>query len=315
MTWNTSPKKWMDHGILALTVFLLFCLLFESYMRLPLWLAWAGKWHPMVLHFPIVLLLLVAVLGLANQRLAPILVQFTVLATLVTAISGFFLASGNGEKGDLLFWHQYGGSLLALLAGLWYLLYHYGLHQKGYAKGILLAIMALTFATGHFGASITHGEDFLAFPKDAQKTGLPENPNIYAHVVHPILETNCIPCHNPNKQKGALLMTSLEGLLKGGEMGNTIVPGSVEQSELLRRLHLPKSDEEHMPPDGKKPLDASEIAILERWIALGASDTLTLDHLGTAEPLADLVKALGSNTGKRSLERAALGGGLYPTTA
>ena len=87
-------------------------------------------------------------------------------------------------------------------------------------------------------------------------------------------------------------MTSLNELLLGGEVGNTIVPGSPEESEIVRRVHLPDEDEEHMPPDGKRPLDETEIRILERWIALGASDTIRLEHLGQSEPLTDLVKSL-----------------------
>lgn len=87
-------------------------------------------------------------------------------------------------------------------------------------------------------------------------------------------------------------MTSLAELLKGGEVGNTIIAGNPDESEIIRRLHLPFEDEEHMPPEGKKPLDETEIQILERWIAQGASDTLRLEHLENSEPLADLVKSL-----------------------
>ena len=87
-------------------------------------------------------------------------------------------------------------------------------------------------------------------------------------------------------------MTSLDDLLAGGEVGNTILPGNAEESELLRRVHLPMEDEEHMPPDGKQPLNEQEILILERWISFGASDTLRLAHLQSSEPLKRLVEGL-----------------------
>ncbi|NNE75846.1 MAG: hypothetical protein HKN31_02095, partial [Pricia sp.] len=129
-------------------------------------------------------------------------------------------------------------------------------------------------------------------PIAKQKKKIPENPIIYKDVVAIFLDGHCVSCHNPNKQKGELLMTSLAELLKGGESGSTLVPGDTEKSEMIRRLHLPKDDEEHMPPDGKKQLDENEIQILERWIALGASDTLRLNQLERTEPLVGLIKGL-----------------------
>lgn len=87
-------------------------------------------------------------------------------------------------------------------------------------------------------------------------------------------------------------MTGWAALLKGGESGKTILPGDADNSELIRRLHLPLDDEDHMPPDGKKPLGTEEVKILERWIALGASDTLRLDQLPASESLVSLVKTL-----------------------
>jgi hypothetical protein len=47
-----------------------------------------------------------------------------------------------------------------------------------------------------------------------------------------------------------------------------------------------------MPPEGKNPLTETETGILERWIALGASDTLRLEQLEKTEMLATLVREL-----------------------
>ena len=87
-------------------------------------------------------------------------------------------------------------------------------------------------------------------------------------------------------------MTSISELIKGGESGPALVVGNPGESELIRRLHLPMEDEEHMPPEGKKPLSENEIQILERWIALGASDTLKLSHLDNDEPLVGMVRKM-----------------------
>jgi hypothetical protein len=48
----------------------------------------------------------------------------------------------------------------------------------------------------------------------------------------------------------------------------------VKGSELFRRVTLSPSDDDAMPPQGKRPLAANEVKLLELWIAAGASPTL-----------------------------------------
>lgn len=289
---RTSKSLWLDYVILGLSIFLIFCLLFDSYMELPGLLGWIGRWHPVILHFPIVLLLIAVFLGLTGKKVPRRLLWAGVISALVTAISGFFLGKETLVKGDLLYWHQWFGGGVALLAAFWYALYDTRQGQGIYVKGIQVGLLVFIGLAGHYGGMVTHGEDFLALPSDGEKNVIPENPNIYEHLVAVILDEHCVSCHNPNKQKGELLMNDLVELLKGGESGKTIVPGAPEKSEMIRRLHLAAEDEEHMPPEGKEPLDESEIKVLERWIALGASDTLRLNQLANSEPLVDLVKAM-----------------------
>ncbi len=288
----TSKSRWVDYVVLGLSVFLIFCLLFESYIELPRLVSWVGRWHPLVLHFPIVLLLIAIFLGLTGKKVPHLLLTVGVLSALITAVSGFFLGKDALVKGDLLFWHQWLGGAVALLAALWYALDNMQLDKKVYTKAIQVVLIGLVAITGHYGGMVTHGEDFLALPLEKRQEKIPENPIIYADVVTRILDDKCVSCHNPNKQKGQLLMTSLSELLKGGESGSTLVPGDPEESELIKRLHLPADDEDHMPPEGKTPLNGNEIAILERWVALGASDTLRLDQLKKTEPLAGLIKGM-----------------------
>ncbi len=289
---KTSQNKWVDHVIFGLSLFLIFCLLFESYIELPRMVAWVGRWHPLVLHFPIVLLLLCAFLGLTGRKIPKQLLTIAVLLSLLTAISGFFLGKETPLKGDLLFWHQWMGGVLALLAAVWYGLEGSNFDKPIFSKILQVSLIGLVFFTGHYGGMITHGEDFLALPAEKRADEIPENPLVYGDVVGRILENKCVSCHNPNKTKGGLLMTSLDALLAGGEVGNTIIPGDYERSEMIRRVHLPIEDEEHMPPDGKQPLNEQEIQIVERWIALGASDTLRLAHLSSSEPLKGLITGL-----------------------
>ncbi len=278
--------------MLGLSVFLCFCLVFESYLTVPDWVLWLGKWHPVLLHFPIVLLLLVIFLGFTRRRIPTVLFQIAILSALLTAITGFFLAMETVGKGALLWWHQYLGAGVALLAAFWYA-FRAELSGFTYASRILQTILlGLILTTGHFGGQITHGEDFLALPGSPVKREIPENPLIYEDVVLVIMDDHCTKCHNANKRKGELLLTDLSGLMKGGESGNTLIPGSPEGSELIRRLHLPEADEEHMPPEGESPLREGQIRMIERWIALGASDTLRLNDLEIDEPLLGLIKQL-----------------------
>src|SRR5680860_1744207 len=100
---NTVKNRWADYTVLGLSVFLIFCLLFESFIELPNGVAWLGRWHPLVLHFPIVLLLIAIFLGLSGKSVPKLLLTVAVLSALVTAILGFFLGKEVPIKGCLLY--------------------------------------------------------------------------------------------------------------------------------------------------------------------------------------------------------------------
>lgn len=65
-------------------------------------------------------------------------------------------------------------------------------------------------------------------------------------------------------------MHTTEDLLKGGEDGPILVAGNAAGSHMIERVLLPESDEDHMPPDGKKPLSDEQIKLLSWWIDEGA---------------------------------------------
>ncbi|HEX5176045.1 MAG TPA: DUF1549 domain-containing protein, partial [Chthoniobacteraceae bacterium] len=85
--------------------------------------------------------------------------------------------------------------------------------------------------------------------------------------VWPLLDSRCVQCHGPKKQKGALRLDSREAALKGGDSGPALVPGKPKESLLLRLVRHAEKDLE-MPP--KEKLSDAEITVLERWIADGA---------------------------------------------
>jgi hypothetical protein len=90
----------------------------------------------------------------------------------------------------------------------------------------------------------------------------------YAKDVQPIFARHCYECHGAEKQKGKLRLDErLSALRKGDDA--VIVPGKPDQSELYRRILLPKGDEDVMPNRGEL-LSRTETDLVRDWIAQGA---------------------------------------------
>ena len=59
-------KNILFNTSLALNCLLLFLLIFENRLAVPVWLQVVGRMHPLILHFPIVLVILYAILSLLS---------------------------------------------------------------------------------------------------------------------------------------------------------------------------------------------------------------------------------------------------------
>ncbi|OYW19122.1 MAG: hypothetical protein B7Z55_09450, partial [Planctomycetales bacterium 12-60-4] len=105
----------------------------------------------------------------------------------------------------------------------------------------------------------------LAAVSNAAEELTPQQVDLFELHVRPVLVTHCIKCHGDAKQEGALRLTQLEELLRGGESGPVIVPGKPDESLMLEALRYESLE---MPPD--HPLDPKLIAGIEKWIANGA---------------------------------------------
>ena len=81
-----------------------------------------------------------------------------------------------------------------------------------------------------------------------------------------VLKSNCFSCHNDQKKKSGLVMTSREKLLKGGDSGAALTVGKPEDSALISSLAA--DADPHMPP--KKQLTAAQNELLRRWVKDGA---------------------------------------------
>ncbi len=92
----------------------------------------------------------------------------------------------------------------------------------------------------------------------------------YTDHVLPIFKNVCNNCHNPDKKKAGLDLTTYAATMAGGESGAPIKPGNVGGS-LLYKLSS-HADEPKMPPKGDKLSDA-DLKILSDWITGFALET------------------------------------------
>tara|TARA_Y100001934_G_scaffold11661_1_gene14755 strand:- start:451 stop:3522 length:3072 start_codon:yes stop_codon:yes gene_type:complete len=89
----------------------------------------------------------------------------------------------------------------------------------------------------------------------------------FENKVRPILVERCYDCHSDAKQKGGLRVDHIRYLKAGGENRPALVPGRPEESALMEAVRYGNADIQ-MPPKAKLP--EAEIAVLEKWIRIGA---------------------------------------------
>ena len=119
---------------------------------------------------------------------------------------------------------------------------------------------------------MTHGVDYLKIPEFENNTALVnyDSIHVFNQVITPIFDSKCVKCHNINKSKGDLLLTSIDQIMKGGEYGKIIEVSNSDKSRLYNYLNLPLDDEHHMPPDGNAQPTENEIELIKLWIDNGA---------------------------------------------
>lgn len=254
---------------------------------MPAWLAVFGRFHLLLLHLPLGMLLGVGLYELVAswRRRGPapgLMVGLAALAAALAAGSGWVLhQEPDYESSFALAWHERLGiatGICALLCAI--------LRARAPAaayRAALLATVALLIPAGHFGARMTHGEGFLFEPlRGSEEPATVEPPSVpaaeparllasYADHVAPFMQARCVSCHGERKKKGGLRLDTPEFILKGGRDGDALIAGDAEESELLIRMLLPMDDEDRMPPEHKTQPTAAEIALVRAWIAAGAS--------------------------------------------
>jgi hypothetical protein len=96
----------------------------------------------------------------------------------------------------------------------------------------------------------------------AARAQVPDKVNYNDHVL-PIFRNACLNCHNPDKKKAGLDLSTFQTALQGSENGKVLKSGDAAGSLLIKCV-LPDGDPK-MPPKGDR-LPESEIAILKKWI-------------------------------------------------
>ncbi len=253
-----------------------------------------GRLHPMLVHLPIGLLIGMFMLETWN-RISKKEIDYTYMAYLgaitaiLSAIMGAVLKSSEEYSGTLVDQHQWAGYITAGLSLITAVLYGYRdrLPAKLPFAGLLLSCVGITVA-GHLGASLTHGEDYLsaalpwnqvesvdhedlqAFQAFAAGDSFPQDQLDRLNLqVRAIFAHNCYQCHSTAKRKGGLALDHQEGVFAGGENGPIFTAGHAAESEMLRRLTLPRPHDDAMPPKGKS-LQPPEIELIKLWIDQGA---------------------------------------------
>ena len=255
------------------------------------WQQFLGRFHPLAVHLPIGLAVLVPLLEVAGAKrpslreAAGFVLALACAACLATLALGYLLAYGSGDTGTTVSRHMWGG--IALAISLLLSLLSRPLWSEGNAPrlypALLVCVMLVLVWTAHQGGSLTHGNGYLTefMPPPLKRivslpsvsASVPNPASFYARRIHPLLDSHCVSCHGAGKTQGGLRLDSYEGLMRGGKSGLVIVLNYPDKSLLLRRVTLPPGDKHFMPAEGRPPLKPEEIAWLRAWIRQSASST------------------------------------------
>lgn len=250
-----------------------------------------GRLHPLVVHFPVSLIVVALLLELIRLKTKTtellhairILLVIGAGSAILAVIFGLLLVNTESYGSDILPVHQWTGVATMILSVL---TAYYGLKKAERMKRVLLIItVILVTVAGHYGASLTHGEEYLTgvLPFGQPDQGDSETGKLFTVSgklnseqiqeltlqVRTIFAHQCYKCHGPSKVKGELRLDKKAFIMKGGENGPVIVPGNPGKSEIIRRVTLPRDHKDAMPEKGNG-LAANEIALLELWIKQGA---------------------------------------------
>lgn len=269
--------------------------------------------HPLLVHMPIGCLILAFLLEQADRyagkdnytKAVHLILAIGMVSALMSVATGLLLAGNGGYDAVLLWKHQWMGIALAAITTLLY-----GI-KRGFLQGMIFkkaatplwwVMFSALIVTGHYGGSLTHGENYLfAIKKDNTTAGKPfDEALLYEDLIQPILAEKCQSCHRESKAKGSFRMDSLHLVMKGGKSGPAILAGKPLQSRMLQYILLPDTSELHMPPVGNSQLLPHEAALIEWWIQCGAPANTKIRQLEPTDRIRQLLYAIKGNESGRA---------------
>ena len=297
---DVSARLWLGL-LLFVPILLLFGLLLlappDGNERAQL-LQFIGRFHPLFVHLPIGLLVIVPLLEFAGRNryfpyllpAADFLLGVATFGAITAASLGWCLARSGGYSGSLVIQHMWGGVFVAAGAWLcWVLRARISTRASNRLYGAaLIATVGLVSFTGYRGGQLSQGENHLTEfapeplaalmrPKSQENTATGSSnggpSSFYGARIHPVFASHCVTCHGRSKHKSNLRLDSFDAVMRGGKHGAVIKPGDPKSSDLFHRVTLQPSDDDFMPPDNRRPLSATEVKLIELWISSGASGT------------------------------------------
>ncbi len=284
-----------------------------------------GRLHPVFVHLPIGILLFATLLFFVSKKQRFANMSFAVAPALaigsffsiLSCITGYLLSISDAYNEDIIFKHQWLGIATAITSVVCYFVYQ----KKRTIFGIFITLLStLIMVTGHYGGSLTHGADYLtaSFNNSTSNTKKVianiDEAVVYTDIIEPILATKCYSCHGESKQKGKLRLDLPNYILQGGEEGKVLTPYQPGSSEIINRLLLPTSNEEHMPPKEKPQLTKDEVALLHWWIESGANFTAAVKNTKQTAAIKGLLASFSNGaSGGNDGANASSGASILPT--
>src|SRR5215471_19133698 len=188
------------------------------------WAQFIGRFHPLLVHFPIALFMLVPILEIVGQsarfenlRLSVnFVLAMASLGATTAAILGWCLGRSGGYSGSLITQHMWGGLSLSIICWVCWLL-RTQLRELGVSYAVALALgVGLVAWTGYRGGQLSLGQNHLTerMPNGlrnllrltpSRATSVSANPNtFYGARIQSIFSARCISCHGEDKHKGNL---------------------------------------------------------------------------------------------------------------
>lgn len=256
-----------------------------------------GRLHPMVVHFPLSLLFVAAVLEIFSLRnydskwrsAIGIMISIGCVTAIVSTGFGYLLKIYDQLEGSSVDLHQNLGILTSVMSIV--CLWQYGRVRKQKHRDKILVFRSLLFSTaialtlaGHYGAMLTHGKNYLSEVLPWNSSSVPQLENLDLSIyqldsgrlsdnlklelltdVRTIFAHSCYRCHSSDKIEGGLRLDKKEFVFEGGDGGMIVIPGDPDNSDLVRRISLPAHHDDVMPSKGEL-LTPDEIALISLWV-------------------------------------------------